>query len=256
MKSFGVYLIIKRLVINRVTIVFKPDVLRSSCRKFLIRHPATSKANNWIPAQHSAGMTEHRNYAQGGFTLIELLIATALLSVILSAVYGAFFISQRAMTGLDESLVRLQECRTTLDIMGRETESLLYNQSSKDSLVKVEDKDFYGKQASRLTFTAFSPLSPGISLISYYVEEKDGGLTLFKKMDNAYKTAAAEGTELIEKVDSFTVEVKDGNKWVKTWDTSETSKAPAEIRITIVASIKDRPVSFFDTVRPKIGGAI
>lgn len=194
--------------------------------------------------------------AEAGFTLIELLIATALLSVILSAVYGAFFISQRAMTGLDESLVRLQECRTALDIIGRETESLFYKPGSRNSLVKIEDKDFYGKQASRLTFTAFSPLSPGISLISYYVEEKDGVLTLFKKMDNAFKAAASEGAEIIEKVDSFTVEVNDGNKWVKTWDTSETGRTPVEVRITIVAKIKDRPVSFFDTVRLKIGGAI
>ncbi len=205
-----------------------------------------------------AGMTRHGriNVAEAGFTLIELLIATALLSVILAAVYGAFFISQKAMTGLDESLVRLQECRAALDVMGRETESVLYSPVNKNSLFKTEDKDFYGKQASRLTFTAFSPLSPGVSLISYYVEEKDGVLTLFKKMDNVYKPVTTKGTELIEGVDSFTVEVNDGNKWVKTWDTLETGRAPVEVRITIVARIKDKPVSFFDTVRPKIGGAI
>ncbi len=191
-----------------------------------------------------------------GFTLIELLIATALLSIILAAVYGAFFMSQKAMTGLDESLVRLQECRATLDVIGRETESVLYSPVNKNSLFKIEDKDFYGKQASRLTFTAFSPLSPGISLISYYVEEKDGILTLFKKMDNVYKPITTKGAELIENVDSFTVEVNDGSKWVKTWDTLETGRAPAEVRITIVARIKDRTISFFDTVRPKIGGAI
>jgi general secretion pathway protein J len=190
-----------------------------------------------------------------GFTLIELLVATALLSIILSAVYGAFFVSHKAMTGLDESLVRLQECRTALDVMGRETESL--KASGNNSLFKVEDRDFYGKQASRLTFTAFSPLTPGITLISYYVEEKEGVLTLFKKMDNAYKpNSNAKGVELIEGLESFAVEVNDGNKWVKTWDFSETKQPPLEIRITITAKIKDTPVSFFDTVRPKIGGAI
>ena len=140
--------------------------------------------------------------------------------------------------------------------MGRETESLLYSLNNKNSLIKIEDKDFYGKQASRLTFTAFSPLSSGISLISYYVEEKDGRLTLFKKMDNVYKTVSAKGAELIEGIDSFAVEVRNGNQWVKTWDTAETGRAPAEIRITIVAKIKDKPVSFFDTLKPKIGGAI
>jgi len=194
-----------------------------------------------------------------GFTLLELLIAMVLFSIILSAIYGSFFLSHRAMTGLDESLLKLQECRTALDVMTREGESIFYKYKpdSSSSLVKVEDKDFYGKQASRLTFTAFSPLSSGIALISYYVEEKDGVLTLYKKMDNAYKPDNnAKGEELIEGLESFAVEVKDGTKWVKTWDTSETKQAPLEIRITITAKIKDRPVSFFDTVRPKIGGAI
>lgn len=192
-----------------------------------------------------------------GFTLIELLIAMVLFSIILSAIYGSFFLSHRAMTGLDESLLKLQECRTAIDVMTREGESILYKPVNASSLVKVEDKDFYGKQASRLTFTAFSPLSSGIVLISYYVEEKDGVLTLFKKMDNAYKPDNnAKGEELIEGLESFSVEVNDGSKWVKTWDTSETKQAPLEIRIAITAKIKDRPVSFFDTVRPKIGGVI
>ncbi len=192
-----------------------------------------------------------------GFTLLELLIAMVLFSIILSAIYGSFFLSHRAMTGLDESLLKLQECRTAIDVMTRECESILYKPGSASTLLKVEDKDFYGKQASRLSFTAFSPLSSGITLISYYVEEKDGVLTLYKKMDNAYKPDnEAKGEELIEGLESFAVEVNDGSKWVKTWDTSETRQSPLEIRVTITAKIKDRPVSFFDTVRPKIGGAI
>ena len=192
-----------------------------------------------------------------GFTLLELLIAIVLFSIVLAAIYGSFFLSHKAMTGLDESLLKLQECRTAVDVMTREGESILYTPGNTSSIVKVEDKDFYGKQASRLTFTAFSPLSSGIALISYYVEEKNGVLTLFKKMDNAYKPDNnAKGEELIEGLESFAVEVKDGTKWVKTWDTSETKRAPLEIRITITAKIKDRPVSFFDTLRPKIGGAI
>ena len=105
-----------------------------------------------------------------GFTLLELLIAMVLFSIILAAIYGSFFLSYRAMTGLDESLLKLQECRTAIDVMTREGESILYKPGNASSLVKVEDKDFYGKQASRLTFTAFSPLSSGMALISYYVE--------------------------------------------------------------------------------------
>lgn len=194
---------------------------------------------------------------EDGFTLLELLIATALLAIILTALYSTFFLSQKAIDGLDESLIKLQECRNAVDVIGRETEALLYRQTNTHSFFRLEDRDIYGKQASRLSFTAFSPLTYGLSTISYYVEEKDGVLTLYKKMGNPYKPDdTVKGVDLIEGVDSFMVEVKQGDKWVKTWDTSETGNPPTEIRITITAMIKDRPVSLFETVRPMIGGTL
>jgi prepilin-type N-terminal cleavage/methylation domain-containing protein len=192
-----------------------------------------------------------------GFTLLELLVATALLAVVLSALYSTFFLSRRAIDGLDESLVKLEECRNALDVIGRETESLLYKTTNTHSFFKLEDRDVYGKQASRLTFTAFSPLTYGISALSYYVEEKDGVLTLYKKMENPYKPDdKTKGVDLIEGIDSFTVEVYQDGKWIRTWDTSQTGTPPAEIRITITTLLKDRPVSLFETIRPMIGAAL
>ncbi len=196
--------------------------------------------------------------AEGGFTLLELLIASALLVIILTALYSTFFLSRRAIDGLDESLIKLQECRNAVDVIAREAESLLCDPMNTHSFFKLEDRDIYGKQASRLSFTAFSPLTYGLSAISYYVEEKNGVLTLYKRMGNPYKPSdnTEKGVELIDDVGSFSVEVKQGDKWVKTWDTVETGTPPAEIRITITAMIKDRPVSLFETVRPKIRGVI
>jgi general secretion pathway protein J len=194
---------------------------------------------------------------QDGFTLLELLIATAILAVIIAALYSSFFLSQKAIDGLDESLIGLQECRNALDVIGRETESLLYRQTNAHTFFKLEDRDFYGRQASRLSFTAFSPLTYGLSAISYYVEEKNGVLTLYKKMENPYKQdETLKGMELIEDVRSFAIEVKQGDKWVKTWDTGQTGAPPTEIRIAITAVLKGRPVSLFETVRPMIGGVL
>jgi general secretion pathway protein J len=142
----------------------------------------------------------------------------------------------------------------TMDTMGREMDSILYNRVNKNSFVKIEDRDFYGKDASRITFTSFSPLLPGLSVISYYVEEKDGALRVFKKIKNASDTSRdPQAVEVIEKIEAFTVEVFNDGKWVRTWDAAETGKIPDRIRVTLKITMKDRPVVLYETATPRIG---
>jgi prepilin-type N-terminal cleavage/methylation domain-containing protein len=194
---------------------------------------------------------ERAKVSERGFTLIELLVSMVLLSIVLGAVYSTFFMAHRALDGMDESLLKLRECRMFMDTIVRETDSLLEGQ--KYSAFKVEDRDIFGKETSRFTFTAFSPLVPGLSLISYYADQKDGKLVLYKKLVSVSSTKENDPVELMEGIGSFTVEVLDGDKWVKTWDVAATLRVPDEIRITLTVMIKDRPVSIYETVRPKIG---
>lgn len=189
-----------------------------------------------------------------GFTLLEILVALALLSIVLATIYSTFFLSRKAIEGVDESLLKLQECRMTIDTIGREMDSALYSPANRNSIFKIEDRDFFGKPASRVSFTSFSPLIPGLSLISYYAEEKDGVLTVYKKIRNASATGAdPEAVEVIDNAEAFSVEVMYQDKWVKTWDTSETGKVPERIRVTIKIMTKDRPVTLYETAAPRIG---
>lgn len=186
-----------------------------------------------------------------GFTLIELLVSVVLLSIVIGAVYSTFFMANRSLDGMDESLLKLRECRMFMDTIVRETDSLLAGR--KYSVFKVEDRDIFGKETSRVTFTSFSPLVPGLSVISYYVDQEEDKLVLYKKIGGISSAREGNPVELMEGIGSFTVEVKDGDKWVKTWDVSSTRRVPGEIRITLTVMIKDRPVSINETVRPKIG---
>jgi hypothetical protein len=184
-----------------------------------------------------------------------------MLSIILGALYSTFFLANKAVTGLDESLLKLQESRMFLDLISREIDAALYSPDNKNSVFKVEDRDVYGKQTSRLTFTSFSPMRPGLSAISYYVEEKNGILTLYKKTGDTFSSQNEPKkepvpAELIEGIEAFTVEVNQNGSMIKTWDTAETKNVPQEIRVTITVRIKDRQVSMYDSIKPRIGRSL
>jgi general secretion pathway protein J len=198
-----------------------------------------------------------------GFTLIEILIALAITSLILGALYSAFFASYRAVDAVDDSLVRVQELRNVSDILRREIESSFYEKNKPYLLFKVEDRDFYGKQASRLTFTAFSGLLPGLSLITYSADEDNGKMILKKKVMSAYaQSSNAGGFELLEEIESFTVEARYKDRWVRTWDSSLAGAAPEEVRVSIRIARKGKgrdAESYFDiteNISPKIGKTI
>ncbi len=197
-----------------------------------------------------------------GFTLMEVLIALAITSFIVTALYATFFLSQKVIGAIDDSLIRLQEARLTIDNLKREIESAIYLKDREYTLFKLEDRDLYGRSASRLTLTTFSPLTTGLTKISYIVEEIEGRLILKKAMTSAFDSRIkAKDIELIEDLHSFLIEVKYKDKWVKTWDSSLTYSMPEEVRISITISEKpqdnksksDDGISVFDIAKPMIG---
>lgn len=199
------------------------------------------------------------NYRLRGFTLIEVLISIAIISVVFAALYSTFFLSHRAVGTVGESLVKLQEARAVVDIMKREIESILYSPDKPYSAFKVNDRDFYGRQASQLSFTAFSPIVPGLARISYVVEEEGGKMALKKRVESAFSPSdGVRAVELMEDMESFTVEALYNDKWVRTWDSELTKSIPGEVRISVSLTIGERKdrVSVSDIARPKIGRTI
>ena len=190
----------------------------------------------------------------GGFTLIEVLVALAITSIVIAALYSTFFLSRRAVDAVDDSLLRLQESRAVVDAIKREMESALYEKEKSYTAFKLDDRDFYGKQASQLSFTSFIPSLPGLAKISYTVGESDGKLVLKKKVISAYaKSAETKGIELMEDIESFTIEARYTDKWVKTWDSEVSNSIPDEIRVSVKIYLKkeDSPFTISDIANPK-----
>jgi general secretion pathway protein J len=244
--------------INNVVINMKPFITVAASvrvRNSFIGDHSISRAitSDDPPRRKTCG---YQGRCSPGFTLIEILIAVAILSILLAAIYSTFFLSYKAIEGMDESMVKLQEARRALDILKREIDSTFYAVGDQNTFFRIVDRDVYGKQATRLEFTAFSPQRPGVSRITYFIEDKEGKLVLFKKVESPYRKEETEEADIIEDMDSFGIEAKFNDTWVKTWDTGINKDMPEEVRINLAITIKGRTVTLSDISSPKIGRTI
>lgn len=197
-----------------------------------------------------------------GFTLIELVIAIAIMSVVLAALYSSFLLADRALVQVGESSLKLQESRAFVDTLKRELEAVRYSRDNSFCVFKMDDRDFYGRQASSLTMTTTTPLMKGLAKINYAIEERDGSLVITKSMVSAFSQEAEENrVDLVEDIESFTLQAKYQDTWVKTWDSSLSETAPDEVKITLTMRMKSNkeeassavPFSVFETAKLMVG---
>jgi prepilin-type N-terminal cleavage/methylation domain-containing protein len=187
-----------------------------------------------------------KNINQKGFTFIEVLIAVLLTSVVLGAIYGTFFLAQRAKEQGGDSMLRLYEAQKIMDTLRRELEAVKGG-------VEIRDKEYFGKQASGVSFITFSPKRGILTKMDYSIKEDNGALSMEKKEDYLPNSAAAipaHKAVLLEQIDEFIVEVNSGGKWVKTY--SGTGR-PSSMRVTLKVPFKGRLFTLSEIVTPRIG---
>lgn len=185
-----------------------------------------------------------------GFTLLEVMMAASLTAIILAALYGSFFVTQRSVTATQSTLIALHEARVALDIMRREIEAS-FTQDDKEEFM-VKDRDFYGKQASSMSFTTVSSLILGPARISYRIEESDGHMSLVKTLTGIVGTAKdAPEAIMVEEVSSFTVEASsNGKTWQRSW---MENKPPKALRITLEVPLGEKSISLTIKAMPRVG---
>ena len=192
-----------------------------------------------------------------GFTLLELLIGLAIATLIIAAAYATLFSLNRAHEAASQGMEQRRVLSSTLDMLRRELASLRYFPDDSRLRFVVEDRDYFGKPASTLTFSTLAAPTPApVSdqlRVRYRIDTSQERLSLTK----ASRDLLLEGDDpkaypLLDELEGFLVECSDGNRWLKTWDTELTKAVPKLIRVTIRLREGDQTVAYQATVKPRI----
>ncbi len=195
---------------------------------------------------------------ESGFTLLEVLIALALLGVLAGALYGTYFSLVKGRESASEGMEARRELRSTLDLLRRELNAALYNRDNKKLHFAVEDRDIFGKPASRLAFTAIGPPQAGSQAVSdqidlvYEILQRDKKLVLSRQEKDLYLSGEPGRYPQMESIEGFLVECRGSDTWVKSWDTAINFGIPKAVRVTVVVKEGENSVSYSILASPRI----
>jgi general secretion pathway protein J len=168
------------------------------------------------------------------------------------------------MRGRDMAVEKMEnrrELSVTLDQLRRELSSSFYSAQNKRSHFVVEDRDYFGKPASTLDFTIITPPrsdslpSSDQAQVIYRTAEKEKKLSLARQEKELFMSTEPLPYPQMRELEGFLVECYDGNKWVRTWDTTASlnNRLPPAVRVTISVKEGEKTVNFSTIARPRIG---
>src|SRR5574340_584702 len=169
---------------------------------------------------------------RNGFTLLEILVALAIAAIVIGAAYTLLFTVKNGTAGIYGRMQEKEKAFNLLSMVRKEVESIYYSRGTDYTGIKIEEKDFYGKPASRLTFTCF--FRDGLKVISYFVEEdEDNRLNLIKTIADVIKGGNPAKITVLRDVEGFRAQVLDEG-YDKVYDSTKLGKVPKDVRISLL----------------------
>lgn len=170
--------------------------------------------------------------SRNGFTLLEILVALAIASMVIGSAYTLLFTVKKGTAGIYEKMREKEKAFNLLSMVRKEVESIYYSRDIDYTGIKIEEKDFYGKPASRLTFTCF--FREGIKVISYAVEEdEDNRLNIIKTISDVIKGGKPVKITVLKDVEGFRAQVLDEG-YDKVYDSTKLKKVPKDVKISLL----------------------
>jgi general secretion pathway protein J len=194
---------------------------------------------------------------ESGMTLVEAMIAIAILTIVMTMVYGGFSQTMRNRAIMEEGMDRAHVVRVAMERMAREISQAFVSIHLNPNATLVTMRTvFHGRhegEGSRLDFTSFSHRrlfrdahesdqnELGYFLTHHRNEDGDDTVALVRRESRRIDDAPEEGGQLTIMIDdvrelSFRFLDPQSQQWVDDWDTNglETNRLPAQVMIRLV----------------------
>ncbi len=167
-----------------------------------------------------------------GFTLIEILVALAIAAVVTGSAYTILFTVNKGASAVYRKMQEKEQAINLLGMIRKEVESIYYDRDRDYTGIRIEEKDFYGKPASRLTFTSF--FRDGLKVISYSVsEDSENRLNIVKTIEDVIRGGRPITLTVLRDVEGFSAEVLDKG-YDRVYDSKKLKKMPKDLKITLL----------------------
>ena len=201
----------------------------------------------------------------GGFTLIEILVAVAILSIILTIIYGAFATGTRSINICRGSSEIYQVARLSLDRIAEDISCAFLPKDIQLEDISFgftgEDRETDSMPRDTLYFISTAHLKfgqglrdPGFCEIGYYTETdpETDKVVLFRREDDTVDDEIDNGgiiLELAEGIQGLDFKYYDDEEnELDEWHSEDTKRIPKMVKITLSLEDKDKKILDFSTL--------
>lgn len=207
-------------------------------------------------------MTHFCSTNKHGFTLVEVMVAIALISLIMTSVYGIFSTISTTQKRLENESEGYHQARMIFDRISRELRTSYLNVNNERSAFTA-DIDSNGN--NYLAFTSTSALTHGnapggLVRVRYQLDtqhEKTTGRLLRSAVPLFVPDDPPSGQRLSSQVKQLEWRFFDGSDWQESWDSGVNHRLPHTVEMDMILQCDDREIqvlSAFDLSMPRIDG--
>lgn len=183
-----------------------------------------------------------------GFTLMEVLIATAILAIVLSIVYGSFVQTRKVIGRAEDAVDELRGVRAAFNRITMDISMAFIAKEDESTFFAGKDADAGGHPDDSIDFTSYShrirdknAKESDQGEVGYYIKRDFEGKTVLMKREKKRidKDPMYGGTvyEISENIVGLNFRYREEDAWLDSWNSITSHTLPRAVEITII--IKD-----------------